>query len=250
MKTLSRTLALAALAGAAVAVAAAADSPAPPAASGYIPCKAHQKVPAVFPFRLLSEGIVFGEVHLLLEIDPQGQLSDVLLTAYTHREFGEEALRAVKQWRFEPGLFDGQPVISIINLTFNFEVRGVLVCERHGPPSRDLGTFWDKFEYAPHGLATLDQQPAALQLPRPVYPRAWIEQGRAGTVVIDFFIDETGRARIPTSVADGDSLLAAAAIAAVKLWRFEPPTHRGQPVLARAQQVFVFKPEPNASPST
>jgi TonB family protein len=250
MNSLSRLLALVALAGAAVTATTAADQPAPPAASGYIPCKIHQKTAAVFPLRLQLDGVVSGEVQLVLEIDLQGQLSDILLTACTRREFGEEALRAVKQWQFEPGLVDGQPVISIINLTFNFEVRGVLVCERHGPPSRDLGTFWDKFEYAPHGLATLDQQPAALQLPRPVYPRAWIEQGRAGTVVIDFFIDETGRARIPTSVADGDSLLAAAAIAAVKLWRFEPPTHRGQPVLARAQQVFVFKPEPNASPST
>jgi TonB family protein len=250
MKTLSRTLALAALAGAAVAVAAAADSPAPPAASGYIPCKAHQKVPAVFPFRLLSEGIVFGEVHLLLEIDPQGQLSDVLLTAYTHREFGEEALRAVKQWRFEPGLFDGQPVISIINLTFNFEVTGVIVRERRDPPSRDVRRFGDEFEYQAHGLATLDRQPAARQLPRPVYPHAWVEQGKTGKVIIEFFIDETGRARIPVVVSPGDGLLGAAAAAAVKQWRFDPPTYHGQSVLARAQQVFVFQPEPKAGSST
>lgn len=220
----------------------AADSTTTVPDSSYVPCKVNHAVSPVFPLSLLSDGVVRGEVLVTLEIDPHGQLADSLVTAYTHRRFVDETLQAIKQWRFEPGLAEGRPVISILNITFSFETTGVVVIERHGPSSWSSATPGDPYEYRPHGVATLDRAPAPVQMPGPVYPKEWIEQGRAGTVVIDFFIDETGQARLPTIGSHTDVFLASSALAAVKQWRFEPPTRHGRPVLARAQQKFVFEP--------
>lgn len=242
MKATSRSLLLIALSCSWLAAVHAADPIATAPDSGYVPCKVNQAVSPVFPLSLLSDGIIHGEVLVTLEIDPYGQLTDSLVTAYTHRGFVPETLQAIKQWRFSPGRAEGRPVISILNITFSFETHGVVTVERHGPSPWTSATPGDPYEYRPHGLATLDRAPAPIQMPGPVYPKEWIQQGRTGAVVIDFFIDETGQARLPTVGSHDDDFLASSALAAVKQWRFEPPVRHGRPVLARAQQTFVFEP--------
>jgi TonB family protein len=250
MKSPFRSLALVALGSAWLAAARATDLPARAAVPGDMPCKIHQSVAPVFPVRLLRDGIIRGEVQLMLEVDPVGRLTDLLVTAYTHREFAEEVLRAVRQWLFEPGHDEGRPVVSILGFTFNFETAGVVVIEKHSMPSRLAPISAEDYEYRVHGLATLDRELVPLHQPGPVYPREWIEQGRTGTVVIDFFIDETGQARLPVIQAHPDAFLASAAVATVKEWRFKPPTCQGRPVLARAQQVFVFQPKTKGGTSS
>jgi TonB family protein len=64
------------------------------------------------------------------------------------------------------------------------------------------------------------------------------------SVTVEFYIDEQGNVRmaaVPRTSA-GDAY-AAAAVAAVEQWRFEPPLRRGQPVLVLAQQEFNFRPK-------
>ena len=248
MKTLLRPLAVIAAASAIFCSLQATDQPVAPAAPRYVPCKISTQARGVFPLRLLLDGITHGEAHLVLEVGTDGQLADTLLTAYTHREFADEALRVVNESRYTPGAVDGQPVISIINLQLRFETTGVVAYQRFGVPSRLTGVLDDNFEYRPHGLSTIDRTPAARHLPGPIYPKAWIAQGRTGKVTVDFYIDETGQARMPVALGTPDELLAAAAVAAVKQWRFEPPLRRSKPVLAHAQQIFVFQPEPRAAP--
>jgi TonB family protein len=223
-------------------VAAVATEVTPPRAStGYIPCKVQQKTHAEFPLRLLYQGIVRGECSAVLEIDPSGHIADKLVTQYTHREFADEMLHAIEGWGFEPGSVDGKPIVSILNVTFEYNVTGVLVYEKQLNQMTDP-VLEQRFAYFAHGPESLDRKPVAVDLPPPIYPASWIRQGRSGSVTIRFFIDETGQARVPEIVNDGDNLLAGAAVAAVKQWKFEPPTHHGQRVLAHAEQVFVFHP--------
>ena len=64
------------------------------------------------------------------------------------------------------------------------------------------------------------------------------------TVTVEFYIDEQGTVRmaaVPRESA-GD-VYAAAAVAAVEQWRFEPPLRKGEPVLVLAQQEFKFRPK-------
>jgi TonB family protein len=251
MKMHLRLLAFVAVVSATVFSLRAAEQPAAPAAPavpGYVPCKIVSQARGVYPLRLLFDGVTHGEAHVVLEVGLDGRLTDSLLTAYTHREFADETLRVVGESRYSPGTIDGQPVISILNLQLRFETTGVVVYQRFGVPSRLVEMVDGHFEYRPHGLATIDRPPAGRHLPGPIYPKEWIEEGRTGNVTVDFYIDETGQARMPVALGSPDELLATAAVVAVKQWRFEPPRRRGKPVLAHAQQVFVFKPEPKAPP--
>jgi TonB family protein len=210
-------------------------------------CKIYQTAPAQFPVRLMNKGVTRGEARIVAEIDSQGQLRETLIAAYTHREFADAALAALKRWRFEPGYIEGQPIVSVLTVSFEFETTGVLVHEVTVDSKNQKERLDQSLAYYPHGLDTLDRRPARVSGDRPDYPKAWIEQGRTGAVTVEFFIDENGQTRLPAVIAHDDGFLAAAALAAVKTWRFEPPTHRGKPVLVRAEQQFVFRPEANRS---
>ena len=59
-------------------------------------------------------------------------------------------------------------------------------------------------------------------------------------VTVDFYIDETGRPRMPTVNGRGNELMAASAVEALEQWRFTPPMRKGDPVAVRASQWFDF----------
>ncbi|MDO8540357.1 MAG: TonB family protein [Opitutaceae bacterium] len=211
-----------------------------------IPIKVHQRAKVQFPIRALNLGILRGEASLMMDVDHTGRVVDVLAFAYTRREFADSALDAVKHWRFTPGRSGGEPVGSMITLTVMFEVTGVLAYVKPIAASEEENATGDQFAYQPIATAALDHVPAALQRDGPIYPRQWIDEGRTGAVTVEFFIDETGAVRLPRVVGKADEFLGAASVAAVRTWRFEPPRHKGRPVLTRASQVFTFHPEPNA----
>jgi TonB family protein len=251
MKTSALALSFILAAVAPTALAVTTETPSHPAttgtASGYIPCKAHQTASASFPIRALHDGVLRGESSMMLEISPTGTVTDSLVTAYTHRFFADEMERTVAKWTFDPGSVDGKPVISILNITFEFSVTGVVVYQKY-PGAQTADPFANEtYAYYAHGPESLDRKPVAKTISSPIYPQAWIAEGRNGTVTIRFYIDETGHARLPIIVAQSDDLLAQAAVAAVKDWQFEPPTRNGRPVLAHAEQVFVFTPPKTAA---
>ena len=225
---------------------------APPPASlpdDHVPCKISQRVHIAFPARPLSEGIIYGEVTLMMDVDRTGRLADVLVVTHTGRDFADSALDAVKQWRFTPARIAGEPVGSTITLTVEFQVNGVLAYVKPPGAPRTEDAFGDRVVHRPFSIASLDRVPVALSRPGPIYPREWIGEGRTGTVNVEFFIDESGQVRFPRVVSGPDEFLGAAAVAAVKEWRFEPALHQGRPVLVRAQQAFYFRVETPAAKS-
>ena len=208
----------------------------------YVPCRIEQRTPIHYPTRALHEGVMRGEAQLMLEIDRTGQLADLLIVAHTRREFADAAADAVKQWRFKPGFVGDEPIGSNVSLTVAFTTHGVLAYVKPVAASDDKRNTDGDYEYSPCSVKELDHVPATLEQTGPIYPREWIEQGRVGTVILDFFIDEEGRVRFPSISGNPDELLAATAVNALKQWRFEPPKKNGRPVLVRAQQRFDFRP--------
>lgn len=213
-----------------------------PAADGTVPCKIQQRVPITFPYRALNDGFVTGEAVLMLDVSRTGELGDVLVVAYTRREFADAALEAIRQWRFSPARIGADPVRSTIRLAVQFEVNGVLAYVKPVGSTEREADWTDRYAYQPVSVRRLDRVPSAISQPGPIYPREWIDAGRIGSVVVEFFIDEKGRVRFPQIINESDEFLGAAALAAVREWRFEPPMHRGRPVLTRASQVFDFRP--------
>lgn len=210
------------------------------------PWRIHQTTKAHFPPRLLQNAVTHGEARVRASIDASGRLLDALVISCTHRDFGAEALRVVQQWRFDPGLENGAPIGVVGDITFAFVMNGVVAVANNSPLKSDEPVSPDdSTAYGAASLKNLDRIPTPTHVVPPVYPRNWADRGIVGSATVEFFIDESGRARIPLVAAADHPLLGASAVAAIAQWQFEPPTCHGRRVLVRAEQVFAFQPEKN-----
>ena len=66
---------------------------------------------------------VQGVVILRAVIDERGNVIDVRVEKALPFRLDEEAVKAVSQWRFTPGLLNGRPVKVYFDLTVKFEIR-------------------------------------------------------------------------------------------------------------------------------
>lgn len=208
------------------------------------PFKIIETVKPLFPVRMTKEGVTRGVVHMALHVDSEGKLVDSLVTSYTKRAFAEEARRVVEKWKYEPGRLHDSPIDTVVDLTFTFETNAIMTVPRYLKTELPGTERLRGFEYQTCNLKDLDRLPRPLSVVAPSYPQNWVEKGLTGKVTIDFYIDETGKARIPVAGASDNELLAAIAVAAVGKWEFTPPTCAGRPVLVRARQNFVFGADP------
>jgi TonB family protein len=206
----------------------------------------------VFPYELTQLGIREGEVRVAFSVDTKGRIDDSIAVAYTHPEFARITLAAMKRWRFEPARYHGQPIDSASEISVKFETEGTVVVSL--TPSelinaRISSLLDSNAGYRPRALSELDRIPTPIAAPSPGYPARYAKPGTQGSVTVAFYIDEAGAVRLPSVSADEDPELAAAAISALKNWKFEPPTCKGRPVLVRASQQFNFR-SPEATAST
>jgi TonB family protein len=72
-------------------------------------------------------------------------------------------------------------------------------------------------------------QPVLVQRVEPVYPVLAKQSGIEGAVVLEALVNTSGQVN-DLRVASGNSLLAAAALRAVRQWRYRPPRLNGKPV--------------------
>jgi protein TonB len=80
------------------------------------------RVAPVFPYEMKQAG-VSGSVEVLFVCGADGKVKRVSVKSSTHREFEDSAIRAIREWRFEPGMKDGSPVNVRMLIPFNFNVR-------------------------------------------------------------------------------------------------------------------------------
>lgn len=66
-----------------------------------------------------------GVVEMEAVVNPDGSVGRVRITRSLDQTFGldQEAIKAVKQWRFQPGMLKGQPVPVIVNVELTFTLR-------------------------------------------------------------------------------------------------------------------------------
>lgn len=76
--------------------------------------------------------------------------------------------------------------------------------------------------------------------PKPVYPQAALRAGIEGSVVLAATIGADGKVK-QVKVVSGPSLLAQAAMDAVKKWRYQPSYLNGAPVEVDSTITLNFK---------
>jgi protein TonB len=80
------------------------------------------KVNPTYPFRAKRRGIE-GKVVVRFLVDKQGRVSEFsVVQAEPEDVFEESALKAVKEWQFEPGMKDKKPVSTWVQVPIRFEL--------------------------------------------------------------------------------------------------------------------------------
>jgi TonB family protein len=205
------------------------------------PLKVIRTVEPRFPDALLARGIYEGEARVVLLVDADGRLADWLLTSYSHPYFAREATEALRQWRFEVARRDGQPIEVRTEMVFSFQASGMVV-------SLSASDLAERFQRLGEDRSTrklcrpneLDRPITPTRTVAPLWPAGWPAPMKEARAVLDFYIDEEGRPRMPVVTQSDDDALNFAAVEALSHWRFQPPTRKGLPVLVRATQPFRF----------
>jgi TonB family protein len=195
-----------------------------------------------FPLLLNDSPVMNGDATVAIHVDRDGKLTDWLVTGYSRKEFADTAVDALKDSRFEPSRVDGVPWSSVQEVHFNFSRTGVVVSVTgiDFMANRFDEVAQGRYVYRSHTLRELDRIPTPVHVVSPANPALTSGETRR-TVAVDFYIDEEGRVRLPSVArADVGTACAAAAVDAVRQWRFEPPLYRGRPVLAFVRQQFNF----------
>lgn len=198
-----------------------------------------------YPIALKKTRVTEGLAQVSICIDPQGNLADILVIRYTRPEFAEVTVNALKRWRFTPAIRNGVPVTAQTELTVHFENAGIVVVEDFENIINNYlhaGIQDERIRYRPAALQELDRIPTPLAAPAPRYGTDLAAKGIHGSVLVEFFIDETGTIRMPAVLKSDYPELASLAMDAINTWKFEAPLCKGKPVLVRAQQLFKFEP--------
>jgi protein TonB len=66
---------------------------------------------------------VQGRVEMQVVVSAEGTVRDARIVHSLHPDLDEQALLAVKQWRFEPGRKDGKPVPVLVTIEMTFTLR-------------------------------------------------------------------------------------------------------------------------------
>lgn len=193
----------------------------------------------VYPPSMTGEGVYSGEVRAVIAVDAEGKLSDWLLTGYTQEAFARAAVAAIQRWKYEPARVGGVRRASRASILFEFRNQGVVVQTLPGALVRQAfsSSLERHYEFRSFHLRDLDRIPTPVHVVSPIARH----DGTSRSVTVEFYIDEAGQVRMPAVDREAaDDLLAAAAVAAVEQWRFDPPLRKGRAVLVYAQQEFNF----------
>jgi TonB family protein len=72
-----------------------------------------------YPFQLRKNGVA-GEAVVDFVVDAEGNVAEPVAVRMTHEEFGAAAVDAVRRWQFRPGVKDGRPVATQLQVPIVF----------------------------------------------------------------------------------------------------------------------------------
>jgi TonB family protein len=196
-----------------------------------------------FPDTARLDGFATGHVTVALSRNAQGETVDILVLSATHPQMADNAVNAVRQWRFSPSNNPADLAPHVVRI--DFRTHGVVVFPYGKNPveERDIGKPATKLSETAKvpSFQSLAQQPKALVQPMPAYPASLVSRKIEGTAAVRFYVDEDGRVRLPELIEATTPEFAEAALAAVAQWRFEPPQVGGRTIIASSNWQFQFK---------
>jgi TonB family protein len=169
---------------------------------------------------------VQGRVMLEAVVGTDGTVASVVVKQPLHPQLDEQAVSALKKWRFAPGTKDGVavPVQVEVELSFTLHQRGPAL----GSP--------EVFFVGGAGMTA----PKPLSQIQPEYTADAREKGVQGSVLIDAVILADGTVGDTKVTRSLDPGLDAQALFALNSWRFQPGRKDGAPVPVQVTLEIVF----------
>ena len=193
-------------------------------------------VAPIYPESLRESG-QDGEVKITFTVTEKGLVEDPVVTEATAPEFGEAALKAVKDWRFRPATEDGDPVSLKVSLPFKFSAA----------PEDKLNAALGRKAFAPIAdpivkSKKLDDQPTVITRVRPMYPPQLAGTGQSERVKVRVVIGPDGLVYNPSiDVIEQKAFYIPALVAAAR-WTYDIPKVDGEPVYAEFDMtIWVFE---------
>lgn len=207
------------------------------------PPKPTGTVRVVYPYGLLRAQKK-GKASVAYVIGAKGGVVQAEVREASVPEFGRAVQAAVECFTYQPALKGGRPGLALQGFSQEFGRDYLLQLVS----AEDLSLL-RREEKAPEGILSvrdLDAPPAPLSRRPPRFPLSVPESTTKGEAVIEFIIDEEGRARLPRILSSSHEAFGYAAVQAVATWRFEPPKRGGRAVAVRVGIPFNFGEEPAA----
>ena len=196
-----------------------------------------------FPAFLRQSGVLQGTVVVAVGHETGNRATDVLVLESTDPRFTDAALDAIREWKFAaPNVPSDQSEATVPIVRFLFTTGSVSVVPLTASTGRSSSSRAVRAETPIElpNFSHLDHVPKPLQNPPPEFPIALRGRVTNGTVVVKYFVDAEGRVRLPTIITATEPEFAAAALTAIRQWRFEPPRIDGKSVVALERLSFQF----------
>ena len=195
---------------------------------------------------------VQGVVTLECVVRLDGAIGEARVTKSLNPDLDQEAIKAVKQWRFKPGRKDGKPVPVRITLEVTFTLRDTPAAGSATKPPLfpvrpltpgDTGSTGQPEATRAYKPGAGVSAPVPVKEVRPQYTADAKDARIQGTVVVECVVQADGTIGDVKVLKSLDAGLDEEAIKAVKQWRFEPGTKDGKPVpvLVTLEMTFSLR---------
>jgi TonB family protein len=193
-----------------------------PRAGDIAPSVAEYTTPPLYSDEARRRGIE-GVVLVRAEIDASGRVHDAQVTRGLGAGLEQNALVALRQWRFHAGTRNGAAIPMDVEIALAFTLRN---------ESINAQIANDMVSLVGPGVTP----PQAVRVVNPRAPRARL----AGTVMLDVVLLEDGTPRIVRILRSLRPDLDDSAVEAFTQWRFSPAQKDGQPIKVRMNATVRF----------
>ena len=197
----------------------------------------------IYPGKAARDGIE-GKVLLDALVDAHGKVVDVRITTSAHPLLDEQAMKAVRKWKFLPGKVGGTPVPVVVPMSVTFyTIRDGEKVVRALTNSAALVPFLDDFPpdavpFTTPGLVL----PKVVRQVLPKYTSDAMQRKLQGIVNIEAVVGIDGtvtHTRVVTSLDRGG--LDQQALQAARLWRFTPCRLHDTPIPCIIKMDLEFR---------
>jgi TonB family protein len=194
-----------------------------------------------FPPELAGLPVRFGGATLLFTFDRSGRIVDSLVMEASHPAFAAAVYRSVQKWQMAPVKMAMSTHRESVRFAFDQRASFVALTHREGG-KESIDPYIDQSASAVHTCkeAELKSPLVPIEHPTPSLPDSFNGTSESGQATVNFVVDVEGRVRVPGVTGASSMACAEAAAAAIKRWRFAPPTQNGVPVQVAVDRTFRF----------